>query len=92
MARSDPGATLRCVKLDVTSNLRGGWNVRFSDRRATVSCDTLNAAIREAHRWAEESHPCELVIRDAYHRVVGHEFIDGEESGPARSSRPTVNA
>jgi hypothetical protein len=28
-----------------------------------------------AHRRAERDAPCELVIRDAYHHVVSHEFV-----------------
>ena len=81
------------VKLDVTPNLRGGWNVRFSDRSAGLSVDTLDAALDVARHFAEDSHPCELVVRDAYHRVVQHRFIDGEESGhSAPSSGVPVSA
>jgi hypothetical protein len=88
MARVQPLATLGGVKVNVTPNLRGGWDVR-SDLRPRQRCDTLAAAVHLAHERAEESHPCELVIRDAYHRVVGHEFIDGEDQ---RSPQVPVNA
>lgn len=87
MAAREPDGTLGAVRVDVTPNLRGGWDLRFSDRRPRESCDTLPAAIRLAHDHAEESQPCELVIRDAYHRVVRHEFIDGEAA-----PQPAVNA
>jgi uncharacterized protein DUF2188 len=89
MAMREPGATLWCVKVDVTPNLRGGWDVRFSDLRPRQRCDTLAAAVHLAHVSAQQSHPCEVVIHDAYHRVVGHEFIDGEDQ---RSPQVPVNA
>lgn len=78
MAARQVVATLDGVKVDVTPNLRGGFDVRFSDLRPRQRCDTLAAAVHLAHQRARESHRCELVIRDAYHRVVGHEFVEGE--------------
>lgn len=53
----------------VDPGYRGGWQVSFPDGRPIV-CDTLDDARREAQRFAGRSHPCELVIRDAYHRVI----------------------
>jgi Uncharacterized protein conserved in bacteria (DUF2188) len=87
MAARAPGASLWPLKVDVTPDLRGGWDLRFSDRRPRQRCDTLAAAVHLAHQYAEESHPCELVIRDAYHRVVSHEF-----SGDAARAGQPVNA
>ena len=89
MATGKPGATLWLVKVDVTPNLRGGWDVRFSGLRPRQRCDSLAAAVHLAHVSAEEFHPCEVVIHDAYHRVVSREFIDGEDR---RSPQVPVNA
>jgi hypothetical protein len=43
-----------------------------------VSCATLDDAKRVAYRRAADRPPCELIVRDAYHRVVDRELIDIE--------------
>jgi hypothetical protein len=44
-----------------------------------VTCETLDEAQRVAYLCAAHLHPCELVVRDACHRVLHREFIDGRE-------------
>ncbi|HUA72837.1 MAG TPA: hypothetical protein VMA96_17205 [Solirubrobacteraceae bacterium] len=52
-----------------------------------MTCETLDGARRLAYVHAARMFPCELVIRDAYHRVVDHEMIE-RGIAPARSSPP----
>jgi hypothetical protein len=42
-------------------------------------CATLAEASDLAIHWADEHRPCELIVRDAYHRVVRHELITGRQ-------------
>jgi hypothetical protein len=49
-----------------------------------VTCDTLDEARRVGCLCAAQRHPCELVVRDAYHRVLHREFVDGEDHAAAR--------
>lgn len=60
----------------VDRDWRGDWQVLLPDGRTCVSCETLDDARRLAYLHAARMLPCELVIRDAYHRVVDHEVID----------------
>lgn len=61
----------------VNLNPRGGWEIALSDKRDRLRCETLDEARRVAYRCAGQRHPCELVVCDAYHRVLHHELIDG---------------
>ena len=60
---------------------QGGWEVDIDDAR--ITCETLDDARRIAFLKAAHRHPCELVVRDAYHRVIEREHIDtvGAASG-----------
>ena len=74
------------------------------DQRERVMCETLDDARRVAYLCAAHARPCELIVRDAYHRVIHHELINGKGdppgarlvSGPTRhlrapsTSEPTV--
>jgi hypothetical protein len=67
------------VRVDL--NLRGGWEVVLSDRADRVTCESLEEASRLAHRCAADRQPCELIVCDAYHRVIEHGLIESGESG-----------
>jgi hypothetical protein len=60
----------------VDRDCRGSWEVVLPDGRAGVACETLDDARRLAFLYAARILPCELVVRDAYHRVIDHEMID----------------
>lgn len=49
------------------------------ERGTHVACETLDDARRIGYLWAAHRHPCELVVRDAYHRVIQREFIHGAD-------------
>jgi hypothetical protein len=42
-------------------------------------CGTLADARRVAYQCAARRHPCELVVCDAYHRVMQREIIDPDD-------------
>jgi hypothetical protein len=54
---------------------RGGWAIALPDEPERVTCDTLEDARRVAHLWAQDRSPCEVVVCDAYHRVLYRELV-----------------
>jgi hypothetical protein len=55
---------------------RGDWEVVPPDRRGRIRCETLEEACRIAYRSVAHAHPCELIVRDAYNRVLRRELIN----------------
>jgi hypothetical protein len=76
----------------VRQRRRGDWEVELSGQHEPICLETLDEAKRVAYLTAAHRHPCELIVQDAYHRVVEHEFIDGvpDEPGqpPPRATSP----
>jgi len=54
----------------------GSWEIALSDQREPLVCKTLEEASSVAYRYAANRLPCELVVCDAYHRVLRHELIN----------------
>lgn len=69
-----PGAG--SVTVCVDRNDHGDWQVALPDQLEPVTCESLDDARRIAYLCAAQRHPCELVVRDAYHRVVEHDYVD----------------
>ncbi|HUO73866.1 MAG TPA: hypothetical protein VMU39_24045 [Solirubrobacteraceae bacterium] len=69
-------AVMMSVRVDRSP--RGDWEVVLPDQADHVVCETLEDAKRIAYLCAAHRHPCELIVCDAYHRVVDHEYIDEE--------------
>jgi hypothetical protein len=63
---------LPAITIDL--NARGDWEIQLPD--ANVTCESLDAAIRQALVLVARRHPAELVIRDAYHRVLERRLVD----------------
>jgi hypothetical protein len=70
------------IRVCVDLNVRGAWDVELSDERVPMTCKTLDEAARVAYRCAADRRPCELIVRDAYHRVLRHELVNGEHANP----------
>ncbi len=68
--------TPKTVRVD--RNRSGAWEIELSAQDAVVSCETLDDARWVAYLCASRRHPCELVVRDAYHRVLCRELIDAD--------------
>jgi len=75
------GVNSLTVRVDRTG--RGEWEVAMPDQRERVTCETLDDARRVAYLCAAHTRPCELIVCDAYHRVLQHEFINGEGEATA---------
>jgi hypothetical protein len=74
-ARRHAPMTPVTVRVDRTCS--GEWAVAMSDQAERVMCETLEDARRVAYLCAARARPCELIVCDAYHRVLHSEFIDG---------------
>ncbi len=81
-----PGASFVTVRVQRTDH--GGWEVALPDQREPVTCETLDDARRIAYLCAAHRHPCELVVRDAYHRVLEHDYFDGTRTSERRPIPP----
>jgi hypothetical protein len=65
----------------------GGWEVSMPDRQSAITCEALDEARRVAHLALAHGRPCELIVHDAYHRILHHEFISGHGGLPAEAPR-----
>jgi hypothetical protein len=75
----------RTVRVDL--NWHGSWNITLPDQLDPINCGALDEARRVAYRLAAGWHPCEVVICDAYHRVLDRQVIDSYEDAAAYSDR-----
>jgi hypothetical protein len=64
------------MTVSVDPNGRGAWDVAQLDGPRHITCETLEAARKIAHLSAASQRPCELIVHDAYHRVIQREIID----------------
>jgi len=62
---------------------RGSWEVVVPETHPHIACNTLDDARRIAYRTAARQPHCELIVRDAYHRVI----VDTERRPPAAAQR-----
>jgi hypothetical protein len=86
----EPQLTVRVVL-----NPRGLWEVVLPGRRRPFTCQSLEEAERVAYRLAVRRRPCEIVVHDAYHRVLLREVINGSppsgDLGQGRSARSPLS-
>lgn len=77
------GAKASCPQPAKTATVRvehsdnGSWEVELPDGRERVTCETFDDAQRIGYLCAVQARPCELIVQDAYHRVVRHQTISG---------------
>lgn len=74
------GHHLGAQTVQVLRTPAGGWEVLLPDGTGLTTCDTLSAARRIGRRWAEANPPSELIILDAYHRVVMRRSFGGSDA------------
>lgn len=65
--------------VQVNLNRRGDWEIALPGEENRVTCGTLAEAQRTAYQCAIQRRPCNLIVIDAYHRVLRHELIDQHE-------------
>jgi hypothetical protein len=79
LSRSSP----RTVRVDL--NRHGAWEITLPAQLDPINCESLYEAGRTAYRFAAHWHPCEVVMCDAYHRVMHRQLIDSYEDAAAYS-------
>ncbi|MGO9791682.1 MAG: hypothetical protein ACLP8S_19915 [Solirubrobacteraceae bacterium] len=72
-------------KARVELSRRAAWDIELSDQDSHVTCETLEEAERVAHICAAYQQPCELVVCDAYHRVLHRELIHANADQAAQA-------
>lgn len=77
------------LTVEVDCGRRGDWTVTLPDHRAHLTYPTLDQALRAAQEHAALNRPVELIVRDAYHRVLHRELIGREDDAAIRTvTRP----
>ncbi|HET9102438.1 MAG TPA: DUF2188 domain-containing protein [Solirubrobacteraceae bacterium] len=61
--------------ITVDRDHRGAWTVERLDTEDRERCATLADALNAARRRAHDCAPAEVLVHDAYHRVVVRERI-----------------
>lgn len=74
--------SMQDISIQVEFDAHGGWEVGLDDVR--IACETLDDARRIALLKAAHRRHCELVVRDAYHRVIQRQHIDVAAGLPPR--------
>jgi hypothetical protein len=82
--RSPPLRRRGPMRISVQHHPRGRWEVIMGDGREPISCETLEDARRIAYIAVAHARSCELIVRDAYNRILERELIEGH--GHARST------
>ena len=72
----------------VGQSVRGRWKVVAPGRARPITCETLEDAERVAYLSLARTHARELIVRDAYHRVLHHELIVAGRAAPVSSRSP----
>ncbi|HUO75084.1 MAG TPA: hypothetical protein VMU39_30265 [Solirubrobacteraceae bacterium] len=80
-------ASMSPVTVRVDRTRRGAWEVAMPDQREPVTCETLEDAERVAYLCAARRRPCELIVCDAYHRVLHRVLIDGHDDPAGAAGR-----
>lgn len=80
------------ITVSVDPDGRGAWEVTVRNELSHVACRTLDDARKVAYRSASGRRPCELIVRDAYHRVIQRTVIDEERAGTGRVQPSVVPA
>ncbi len=73
----------RTIRVDL--NRHGAWEITLPVGLDPIKCKSFNEAKAAAYRSAARWHPCEVVMCDAYHRVVHRNVIDSFEDAVACS-------
>ena len=80
-------AAMSPVTVRVDRTRLGAWEVAMPDEHDAVTCETLEDAERVAYLCAARTRPCELIVCDAYHRVLHRLLIDGHDDPAGAGGR-----
>jgi hypothetical protein len=76
------------VTVYVQHHPRGDWEVLAAGSKGRILCETLEDARRIAYLSVAHSHDCEVIVRDAYNRVLQRELIDDHRPAHRPPRRP----
>ncbi len=76
-----PAMSPPTIRVDL--NRHGAWEITLPVGLDPINCKSRDEARTTAYRFAAGWHPCEVVMCDAYHRVVHRELIDSFEDAAA---------
>ncbi len=71
-----------CRRVRVDLNRGGDWEITLAGPGAPLTCETLGEARRTAYLRAIEQRPREMVVCDAYLRVLQRDLLDHEVRRP----------
>lgn len=91
-SRAERPARSARVTVCVQHHPRGQWEVVIAGRRARVVCETLEDARRVAYLSMRGIHDFELIVRDAYNRVLHRELIAGNQVASVVAAASTLGA
>jgi hypothetical protein len=63
------------TQVHVRHSHAGSWEIEIPGRDVHVRCESFDDARRIAYLCAAHCHPSELIVYDAYDRVMQHEHI-----------------
>jgi hypothetical protein len=78
--RLDAGLAVRVLR-----GADGIWEVVTPDGSERLRCNSLDHAQRLGRACAAQRSPCELIVHDAYHRVIARELVEGDPDASAVS-------
>ena len=77
------GAGASTARVDLNTHCER--EIELLDQSQPVTCETVEDARRVAYLCAAHRSPCELIVGDAYHRVLRRELINrGTDPAPAQ--------
>jgi hypothetical protein len=79
-----PAPSSHVPTVGITFDGHGGWLVALPGHDERVSCPTLEDARLFASHRAARRGLCELVVHDAYHRVISREVVGVQPDAGSR--------
>ncbi len=80
------------IRVHVVHHPLGRWEVLPPNGRSRIPCETLEDARRVAHLAIGDGDDGELIVRDAYHRVLEHGLIHGDRPQAANPAPAPTRA
>jgi hypothetical protein len=71
-----PTTTHHPLTVRVLLNARGQWEVLPPHTLRPLRCGSIEEAEAVAYQCASRTRPCEVIVHDAYHRVVHRELVN----------------
>jgi hypothetical protein len=73
--RDAPAGPTPAAAVNVEFSPHGGWEIELPNESERIACETLQEARRIAYACAARQRPCELIVHDAYHRLIDRQLV-----------------